>query len=344
VTELPVALLNIRDGCRVSFGAYDFSPLRRVFADVATPPAILAVNEAKDWGLHGKRGLRLAVAELRRIFDVPYVGEVGVSPRGPAAPALVYDPCQVHVDFWGDPSRTLDQDGCPRCDPPRPALVYDPRRVHLDVWGERGLTVAHDKHNLALCHTVDGQPFAVLVDHWSPFDGNDRLARAKIITTYGLWDQPLLLAGDLNGTASGPHWPTRDWLACPYQLRHAKGVQAADSSWSADTRAVDQLIGRWNPGIRRRDEGAGFHAVPELALAQGMADAEAMCPTSDVGEYRGGELVIDLMLLNQAWVDGGGLVPGTFRVHRPPPGCVFPDSWFFDHWLTTATLLLRRRR
>jgi len=159
-----------------------------------------------------------------------------------------------------------------------------------------------------------------------------------LLTGYGPDERPVLLAGDLNGTASGQHWPQRDWPACPYPLRLAKGRQQPDGSWTADTSAVDHLIGRWDPATQRRCEGAGFHALPDLAMQQGTPQQQAMRPTVNSPVDRGGELIIDLMLINDTWLHAGGLVPGSYQVHLPPPGRTYPQSWWFDHRLATATL------
>ncbi|BCL14647.1 hypothetical protein [Micromonospora sagamiensis] len=140
---------------------------------------------------------------------------------------------------------------------------------------------------------------------------------------------PVIVGGDLNSTASGPHLPQRDWAAAGYRARAQKARQHPDGTWTADTDAVDHLIGRWNPDTHRRDDGCGFHAVAELAWAANPHTA--LLPTVNDGINAGGSLLIDWLLANTAMrthVD-----PGSYRVHVPAQR-PYPS----DHRLVTATL------
>ena len=94
---------------------------------------------------------------------------------------------------------------------------------------------------------------------------------------------------------------------------------------------LDYLIGAWNPDTARRDQGAGHHAVAELAWHH---DPESRIQPSALDKPgEGGAELTDYLLVNNAMrlhIDAA-----SYRVHiphRPPYPC--------DHRLITAVINL----
>lgn len=311
-TKIHCALVNFQDGglrpvpdsdlvCHR--GYWDFTGLRDLFTTVHTVPDVVVVNEAREYGLYGRRALRFAARVLSDVLGRPYVGEIGWLPQGNIGPAVFHDPTRLHLDFFGDTDPT----------------VYA---------STRNLVRAHLRGNP---HTT---VFQLLVDHWAYWSGPAREDHAQFVNWLGRSPVPTLLLGDLNSTASGPHWPQRDWSAPHPGEGIGKGRRLPDGTLVADTAALDHLIGRWDPGRGRRVHGAGFHAVPELAWRQGMARDKALIPTVNDGIDAGGGLLVDMGLLNDAWA--AGLVPGTFRIHVPAG--TRREDYATDHRLSEWTL------
>jgi hypothetical protein len=204
---LHLSLFNFRNGGLQTAGGYDFAPLAHTYAR-APSPDVIAICEAKFWSARGRRPFQSALRTLGAAAGRTYVGELF---SGALATAVVFDPNALHVEAGEE----------------------------LDF---------ADKHRIArFLLRTDGKPLQVLVEHWSPWDGDARLARAKILATYGPSDIPTIIADDLNSTASGPHLPAAVWSRVPAAVRDHKGRQRQDGTWEADTRAVDRLIGRWDP-------------------------------------------------------------------------------------------------
>lgn len=267
----------------VDRGYWDLDRLREALSPLSDGFDVLGICEAKEWDLWGAAGLRGATAMLGRLFDRPYVGETGWLPLGKSAPALIYDPTRLHLDYWGDDDPT----------------------VHLD------------KRNLARFR-MRRQPeltFEVLLDHWPFWSGAARMDRARMVGQLGVAKRRALWMGDFNATPSGPHWPQRDWSAPHPGDAHHKGRLRPDGTFEPDTDALDYLLGRWEPD-GSRSHGAGFHAIPEIAWRQGSPAEQVFLPTVNDNIDAGGGLAIDLGLLNDAWRNG--LVADTYRVHVPP--------------------------
>ncbi len=309
--RLPIALFNYENGGRYAPGRYDFTGLRRAFADADTSPVLIGFNEAKEYGLWGEEFGLAAADELSQILRRPY--EMRLLPtKGKRIPSmLLYDPTVLALRFWGKREKT----------------VYPNVRssVRFRIRG----TITQ---------------FGVFCDQWAHYDGLKRWSRAKEVDHFGGWDVPCLLMGDFNGTASGPHLPQRAWNEAPRHKVHHKGLQLPDGSWGPDCLALDHLLGEWTGSSAtagwRRAPGTRFTALAEIAhFEQDMPAEHAFCPTVNDNIDSGGALLIDWILINKAWRAGGGLVPGTYHVHVPA-GSTRAD-YPSDHRLVTATVELR---
>jgi hypothetical protein len=84
-----------------------------------------------------------------------------------------------------------------------------------------------------------------------------------------------------------------------------------------DTRALDYLIGWWDPARGCRAGGIGFFDVAEQAGDHTPTQA----PARDGRQRR----AIDRMIVNQPWA--AELVPGSYQVHQPAD----PDHPDSDH-------------
>lgn len=281
-------------------GYWDFTGLHAAFSRLPVAPDLICINEAKEWELWGEQGLRFAARVLGELFELPYVGEMGWLPLGKSAPALIYNPLALHLDYWGNNDPTVDH-------------------------GKRNFGRLRLRRHSHL-------QFDVLADHFPRWSGAARTDRAKLIGKLGISSRRALLLGDLNGTASGEHWPQRDWSVAHPAKAHDKGRLLPDGTFTADTETLDYLIGRWEHG--KRVGGAGFHAIPELAWRQGMAADKTLLPTVNENIDNGGGLLIDLGLLNTAWKDG--LVPDSFHIDVPE-GATRAD-YPSDHRLSAWTL------
>jgi endonuclease/exonuclease/phosphatase family metal-dependent hydrolase len=289
IRRIDIAVANFRNGgmrrgiapdLSASRG-YDLHRLTRLFAPARPrPPAVIALCEPKEWDSHGKAVGLAAANALAVALGRPYVVEFGHLDRGPAGPAVLYDPTTLRLDYFGD--------------------------THPTVWA--------DSRNLARFHHVQDPTAKLLVKvvHWDHSDGDLRLSQAKRDSTLAESPEPTVLAGDLNSTASGPHLPQRDWGLLPPARRGQKSM-VVDGVRVADTRAVDHLIGSWTPGGRR--SGVGFHAACEVAhFRDGMPAARAFAPTLAPGVDAPAEPIVnDWALLNAAAVSL--LVPDSYAVH-----------------------------
>jgi hypothetical protein len=308
-TRLPVALFNYENGGRLAPGQYNFQKLQHAFDGVDEAPALILLNEAKEWELWGETALHGAVNALSQRLGRQYEGRAGVGVRGPTSmPALLYDPQVVRLDYWN---------GNAQPDKEHP----DKQNVgHAHLWGN------------------SAAKFQVVIRHLNPNNGDKRLHEVAEISGFAGASMPTLLGGDLNATASGPHIPEMDWSIADDELRLKKAVwDAPRNKWVADTRALDFLLGSWNEERRARDaRKVGWYALAELAHAQGMPDERAFTPTVNRGIDKGGSMLIDWMIVNEAWKDG--LVPDTYMVHVPPGDR--REDFPSDHRLVTATLEL----
>ncbi len=307
-SELSVGLFNYKDGGRTASGNYDFNGLQQAFKAAEEAPAVILLNEAKGWKTDGKTILYMAVNALAEALGRPYAGELGCGIRGDAT---------------------------------RPALVYDPQVVRLDAWGDESVT-DKDRGNVAFMHMAGRQAakFRVSIQHWDPEDGFLRQAEAH--KTKGFTSgMPTLLVGDLNNAASGPH-VDMDWTKASDRLRKTKAKLLPDGTYVADTDAMDLMLGDWDPIQKMRTnqvrafgrQAIGWHALAELAYQSGTPAEEAFKPTVNRNPEQGGGLLIDWLLVNNAWKEG--LVADTYRVHEPDDPHL--EAYPSDHRLITATL------
>jgi endonuclease/exonuclease/phosphatase family metal-dependent hydrolase len=206
-----IACLNYEDG-GLRNGAYDFAPLAAAFATLApNPPDVIAICEGKEWGHNGGEGMHEACAALDRVFAVPYVGEPSWHRRGTYGPAIIWNPTTMAMDRWTG----ADHESNP----------------------------VHDRNiaRMRLRHEPDKR-LNVLLRHYSFDSATERIMEAERDTGYARDDIPTLLAGDLNGTASSPLVPQRDWTRVPpWKLPH-KSHRDAHGRPVSDTRALDMLI------------------------------------------------------------------------------------------------------
>lgn len=308
--QLTVALFNFENGGRYAPGRYDFTGLRRAFTGLETVPALIAINEAKEYNLWGETYGLAAAEEISRTLQRPYDMRLLPAKGGRFPSMVLFDPCVLSLVFWGNDDDT----------------VYPNVRSSLR-FRIRGTTTE----------------FGVYCDQWAYFDGAERWNRAKEIDHFGGWDVPCLLMGDFNGTASGPHVPQRSWNDAPRHKVYHKGIQLPDGSWEPDCRALDHLLGEWTGTTDddgwHRAVGSRFVALAEIAhFEHNMPASLAFCPTVNRNIDAGGALLIDWILLNQAWRDRGRLVPDTYRVHVPV-GTTRAD-YPSDHRLVTAAVEL----
>ena len=269
------------------------------------PAPALLLNEAKYWREDGSRPLHQAAELLADRFDTPYVGLLGHDPDSPMPPAIIYDPTVLILRTWpeaGDPH-----------------LFADKRNV--------AFFAVRDSGDVG----IDRVEFGAAVTHWTPHCGIRRRQQAALLDRYGTTRQPVIIGGDLNSTASGPHLPQRDWAVADYRTRAQKGRQLPDGTWTADTDAVDHLIGSWNPHHQQRIDGCGFHALADLAWHTNPGVPLLPTVNDDEDIDVGGGLLIDWLLVNNAMLPH--IVTDSYRVHtprdEPPPS---------DHRLVTATL------
>ncbi|WP_422769992.1 hypothetical protein ACN28C_25145 [Plantactinospora sp. WMMC1484] len=148
-----VALFNFEGGGLLADGGFDFDRLCRAFRHLDQAPALIAINEAKEWARDGNRGLLAATNALAQQLDRPYVGQLGWRERGPIEPALLYDPTVVALTSW---------------------------------YSDTGYPTHDDKRGLAHFRVrATGVEFGVLVEHWDPRSGATRLRQAARIDRYG---------------------------------------------------------------------------------------------------------------------------------------------------------------
>lgn len=297
-TQLGVDLFNYEAGGHRPDGRFDFEPLVSAFVSGRSPDLIL-LNEAKFWARRGGRPLYAAAKALSMAMGRPYCAEIGHG----AMPS---------------------------------AIMYDPNLLALESWDEIEF---RDKRQLAVFTVrATGRRFLVIVDHWSPVDGDARLAAALDRAPYGDRDEPVLFGGDFNCTGAGSLLPQRDWLQVPEHQRRYKGMQYPDGSWGPDTRPLDLLIGGWDDQTGRRQTGRSWYALCDQAYLAGTPAELAYRATINDGIDVGGALLGDWLLINEVWRRAGGLVSGSYQVHIPPgtSAAEYPS----DHRRISADLVM----
>ncbi|MEV7628784.1 hypothetical protein [Actinoplanes sp. NPDC089786] len=309
MTALLIATFNYESGGHNKLtDTFDMGPLKQAFAVLDTPPALILFCEGKLYRRHQYHGLRLAEQAFTEQFGTPYYGLLGTMTRGPMPPAIFYNTNVLTCLHWpGD----------------------DPHEHVFD--GQR---------NLGRFRTKDGREFGAWVDHLDPWHGCDRLHAAKLRGPHGTSSLPFIGGGDLNCSASGPHLPQRDWTTAHYAFRRYKGTHDGFDTDSrtlhgpvrSNTAPMDFLIGAWDHTTGQRTEGAGYHAIAELAWQH---QPRTTIQPSVIGKpHEGGTELIDWLLANDAmlpYVD-----PASYQVHTPAAGHPVPS----DHYLITAVINL----
>jgi hypothetical protein len=310
VTRVNVSYFNLgRGGLRLAAApgaldphgyGYDHSGLVRVMAGGAPWPDILILGEAERYAYWGQEGARLAVRAMRQAGGPGYEPLFCTLPRGWGdhfAPVIFVNPVTVEVRLW--------------------------HSHHAPDWAERdaNLLVA------AVPGREDGDVFRVVTGHGDLHDGDTRLADAKRLRRLADPSVPCLAAMDWNSVPSGPMWQDQDlddprsWPPGNYWARAHRIVwrhgPAQAGPHIADTRALDYLIGWWDPGQGCRAGGIGFCDVAELA-----GDfTPTQVPVPDGRQRR----AIDRFLVNEPMKDR--VIRGLFKVHEPADPAR-PDS---DH-------------
>jgi hypothetical protein len=309
VTELRISYANIEHGGKTPAGysaysgdggPFDFTRVTGMFHD-ADFPDIFVMGEADDYELHGMEGAWEAAAAIR---------EAG----GPAYTPL---PC------------SLPREGGPFA----PMIFVDATKVTVRRFYYHRLPGFASRNRNLLVFTLPGRddPIRLVAWHGDIFSGDTRLVDARRFDRFGEPAIPCMILGDWNTVPSGPHFEPTDLNTpgihnrCQINRRiHFQGGDRQAGPHVYDTRALDALVGWWNPATRKRAGGLGFRHAAELA--------EDYTPTQ--GEkYNGRQpLPIDAILLNTPLADA--YVTGSYRVHdwRDPAD---PDS---DHKRISATV------
>ena len=293
ISELPVALINLERGLD---RGQSLHLLDQIMAPCArTRPDLIVVNEA-CWLTPRRIPEREAAHRLSRLCGARYEIITGTLERS-------YHP---------------------------PALLWNTDRLRLTEFSDDRSDSSRWAHNTARLVSVDDShtDLRVIMAHFDYASGERRLIEAQTLAAQVRPGCPVLVAGDLNATASGPHLPTRNWSQVPTHKRHHKSRQLPDGTFVADTRALDALIGVWDDQSDTRRGGAGLHALAETAWDQQGRPACGLAPTT----YSRQALLID-WLLTTSDID---LVPDTYRVWDGDP----PHT---DHKLVTATVRLPSR-
>lgn len=287
--DLQLSAYNLEGGGLKADGSYNFDNLLQAFTE-APSPHLINLCEAKFWQARGQKPFRTALRELSTLTGRPYVGELFTGPLGTA-------------------------------------VIYDPTVLHLDAGEEPDFP---DKRNLArFClREHPSYRFWAFTEHWSSHDGDQRLARARLLARYGRSEIPTLIAGDTNSSYSGPTQPTINWQRTPVETRDYKG-RLINGVWGPDTRALDRLVGTYDHHSGQRINRGGFHDVTEL-------DPDAPNPLPPTGAIG---LQDDHILINNAFRTTADIVQGSYHVHLPPGAG--PTDWPNDHRRVSCTLRIR---
>jgi endonuclease/exonuclease/phosphatase family metal-dependent hydrolase len=288
-----------RDHFYSSGRGYDFGGLVRVAGDGGRWPHILVLGEGDRYELAGGEGMWEAAAAMRDAGGRPYV---------PLA-------CEL-------PAEGLYA----------PVIFTDPQAIVVRRFYYHRLPDHAPRYSNLLVATVAGRPwgeiFRVRTGHGALNGGDSRLADAMRLRRLADPSIPTLVAMDWNSVPSGPMWEDQGlndpglWGPQAPQWRRAHrvlwrhGPQQA-GPYVPDTRALDYLIGWWDPERERRAGGIGFYDTAELAGDH----TPTQVPVPQGWPHR----AIDRVLVNEPWKDA--IVPGSFQVHQPADPAS-PDS---DH-------------
>lgn len=290
-TTLDLALINLKDGLNRGADLHRLPQLFASYQPVGPRPALVMVNEAKWWHDSGRAEHRAAWL-LSQMFGAPYGIRIGKIERSDDPPAVLYDTTRLRLLSWADP------------------------RSQPHVWGR-------NTAEFAWATGPDRVALRVQLAHLDYASGTRRLAEAETLAAQITQTVPLIVAGDMNSTASGPHLPARDFSQIPAEKRRQKG-RLVNGAWMADTRALDVLIGAWDPATGTRVHGAGLSSLAEEDWHQRARPDALPEPTTNTSQ----PLLIDWILRNSRLE----LLPRTYRVHPPGKAAVS------DHRLITAAV------
>ncbi|MGP4029700.1 endonuclease/exonuclease/phosphatase family protein [Actinomadura sp. 3N407] len=309
MTELRFSYVNIEHGGRTEAGyssysgdggPYDFGRVTGMFHD-GDWPDILVIGEGDRYELNGMEGAYEAAAALRQA----------------GGPAYVPHPCSLPRE-WGMFA---------------PVIYVDPQKVVVRRFYSHRLPDFASRNRNLLLFTLPGRtdPIRIVATHGDIYSGDTRLADARRFDRLADPAIPCAILGDWNTVPSGPHFEPTDMntpgvhnpRGINYRVKWEGGARQA-GPYIYDTRALDALVGWWNPDKRTREGGVGFHHTAELA--------QDYTPTQ-IERPNGRQcLAIDGILLNDPLRDA--YVPGSYRVHdwRDPGD---PDS---DHKRISVTV------
>ncbi|MER7544728.1 hypothetical protein ABTW95_17145 [Spirillospora sp. NPDC127506] len=309
MTHLRLSYVNVEHGGRTDAGyssysgdggPYDYSKVTGMFHD-GDWPDIAVIGEGDRYELNGMEGAHEAAAAL----------------RDAGGPAYVPYPCSLPRE-WGMFA---------------PVIYVNPTKVVVRRFYSHRLPDFAARNRNLMLFTLPGRtdPIRIAATHGDIYSGDTRLADNRRFDRLADPSTPCALLGDWNTVPSGPHFEPTDMntpgvhnpRGINYRVQFQGGPRQAGPH-IYDTRALDALVGWWNPDTRQREGGIGFHHAAELA--------QDFTPTQ-IERPNGRQcLVIDGILLNDPLRDA--YVPGSYRVHdfRDPE---HPDS---DHKRISITV------
>jgi endonuclease/exonuclease/phosphatase family metal-dependent hydrolase len=262
-------------------GPCDPAGLARVMA-VGDPPDILVMPEGDRYELNGREGAWEAATELAEVTGRPYVPHTCSLPDegGMFAPTIFHDPTTIQVRRFYD-HRLPDFAA-------RTRNLLVATRPGQD-WGDRFFVIAH---------------------HGDHVDPAERFRQAKKFSRYAQ-NIPCLIAGDWNGTPSGPQFEWQDLhtpgvhtpIALAWRIRW--DPQNPGGPHEPDTDQLDFLVGSWTP--EGRIGGLDFSHAAEVA--------DDYTPTQAPRPNKRQQVVLDGFVFNQRWRKHKRLV--DYKVHPP---------------------------
>jgi hypothetical protein len=306
MTEIDFAYFNFEHGGLVagedrfysSGCGYRFDGLVRVAGDQGRWPHVLMMGEGDRYELAGGEGMWEAAAAMRAAGGRSYVPLACELPaEGLYAPVIFVDPQAIVI-----------------------------RRFYYHRLPDHAARCSN-----LLIATLPGRPwseiFRVRTGHGALYGGDSRLADAMRLRRLADPALPTVVAMDWNSVPSGPLWEDTA-LGNPEQWEPGTAWSLANRAiWDprrglrwpleADTRALDYLIGVWDPQTCLRTGGVGFYDVAELA--------QDPTPTQVPSPKKYPRRTIDRILVNEPWKDA--IVRGSYQVHQPAD----PDHPDSDH-------------
>jgi endonuclease/exonuclease/phosphatase family metal-dependent hydrolase len=290
MTLLPVIAFNFEGGGRTTAGGYDFHGLHAALGRAPRPPALILFCQANSEPEGGGKGLYAAAEALYDEFNIAYGALLGRCDRRAMPRAIFYDAARLAPRTW------IDRDD--------PNPFWD--KVNVGRFAVLGSGPT----------TETRKEFVAWVDHWPANSPPARYEAATRLERYAEQDLPVIAGGDLNEHPSGEHYPRWDPEQATYLVRTRKGIRV-DGRWTASTAAVDHLVGRWNPELGKREEGAGYHLLSELAW-EASGRTLHLPPTVITKPGSGGQLAIDHLICNRPMLRH--INATSFRVLTATPG------------------------